>query len=283
VAAARPEVVVHMAAQSLVRRSFHEPAETYAVNVMGTVNLLEAVRRASDGPRVVVNVTSDKCYENREWLWGYREDEPMGGSDPYSSSKGCAELVTTAFRRSFFSDPDGPRLASARAGNVIGAGDWAQDRLVPDIVRAGLAGQPVVVRNPASVRPWQHVQNPLSGYLLLAERLWEDPSLAGGWNFGPPDEDARTVGEVVRRLAERWPGLRHEEAGDGGPHESRLLRVDSAKARTVLGWRAPWALEETLDSIVDWHLRVRDGEDARDLTLAQLRRHAAATSASAGR
>src|SRR4051794_17825774 len=184
VAAARPEVVLHLAAQPLVRRSFAAPRETYEVNVMGTVNVLEAVRLAG-GVRAVVNVTSDKCYENREWEWAYREDEPMGGHDPYSSSKGASELVTSAWRRSFFSAPDGTRLASARAGNVIGGGDWGADRLVPDVMRAALADAPVQVRNPGAVRPWQHVLNPLSGYLLLAQRLWQDPAAATAWNFGP--------------------------------------------------------------------------------------------------
>jgi len=191
VAQNRPEVVIHMAAQSLVRRSFVDPRETYATNVMGTVNVLDAVRRCGEQVRVLVNVTSDKCYENREWEWGYREDEPMGGHDPYSNSKGCAELVTSAFRRSFFSDPDGPRIASARAGNVIGGGDWGEDRLVPDIMRAALAGETVHIRNPNSIRPWQHVLNPLSGYLVLAQALWSDPE-RGDWPAGFPEDKRPT-------------------------------------------------------------------------------------------
>jgi len=272
VRAARPEVVVHMAAQPLVRASFDDPAGTYATNVMGTVHVLDAVRREPGDVRVVVNVTSDKCYENREWLWGYREDEAMGGHDPYSSSKGCSELVTAAFRSSFFADPDGVRLASARAGNVIGGADWATDRLVPDVMRAALAGESVIVRNPGSVRPWQHVLNPLSGYLALAERLWEEPEAAGGWNFGPPDEDAWPVGRVVERIAAAWPGLRYQPGGEVGPHEARFLRLDSSKARTLLGWRPRWSLETALDATVEWHAR----EDARALTLEQIRRFAAA-------
>jgi CDP-glucose 4,6-dehydratase len=208
VARHRPEVVIHMAAQALVRPSFVDPRSTYEINVMGTVNVLDAVRVADD-VRVVVNVTSDKRYENREWDWGYREDEPKGGHDPYSNSKGCAELVTDAFRRSFFSGDSTTRLASGRAGNVIGGGDWAPERLVPDLMRAALSGEPVAVRSPRAVRPWQHVLCPLSGYLLLAQALWDDPGFADGWNFGPTDEDARPVSWIVERLAELWPsGIR---------------------------------------------------------------------------
>ena len=244
VGAASPEVVVHMAAQSLVRRSFAEPRETYETNVMGTVNVLDAVRRNGAGVRVLVNVTSDKCYENREWEWGYREVEPMGGHDPYSSSKGCAELVTDAFRRSFFSDRDGARVASARAGNVIGGGDWGEDRLVPDIMRAALAGEQVRVRNPNSIRPWQHVLNPLSGYLVLAQALWDAPEHAAGWNFGPVEEDARSVGWIVERLGELWPAELRWALDDGPhPHEARYLKLDSSRARARLGWRPPVALD----------------------------------------
>jgi len=268
--AARPEVVVHMAAQSLVRQSFVEPRETYETNVMGTVNLLEAVRLAG-GVRVVVNVTSDKCYENREWEWGYREHEPMGGHDPYSSSKGAAELVTGAFRRSFFSDPDGTRLASARAGNVIGGGDWAIDRLVPDIMRGALAGEPIRVRNPDSIRPWQHVLNPLSGYLVLAEALWGSQEYAGGWNFGPREEDARPVGWIVDRISRRWPGELAWVIDQGPhPHEARYLKLDSSKAHAHLGWRAGWGLEEGLDAVVAWYGALGAGEDMRTFTVRQI-------------
>ncbi len=271
VAASRPEVVVHMAAQALVRRSFAEPAETYATNVMGTVNLLDAVRRQGDGVRAVVVVTSDKSYENREWEWGYREDEPMGGHDPYASSKACAELVTAAYRSSFFSDPDGPRVASARAGNVIGGGDWGEDRLVPDIVRAALAGEPLRLRNPNSIRPWQHVLNPLSGYLLLAQALCESPEHACAWNFGPGDDDAQPVGWVVRELAELWPGeLRWDFDAGPHPHEARYLKLDSSRARTRLGWRPPVALSAALQSIVAWNLALRDGADMRAVTISQI-------------
>jgi CDP-glucose 4,6-dehydratase len=271
VRAAEPEVVIHMAAQSLVRRSFAEPRETYETNVMGTVNLLDAVRLHGSQVRSLVNVTSDKCYENREWEWGYREQEAMGGHDPYSSSKGCAELVSAAFRRSFFSDPDGTRLASARAGNVIGGGDWGEDRLVPDIMRAALGEQEVRVRNPNSVRPWQHVLSPLSGYLVLAQALWDSPEDADGWNFGPAEEDARTVGWVLERLAELWPAELSWSLDEGPhPHEARYLKLDSSRARTRLGWRPLVALDATLQSIVDWYLALRDRADVRAVTLGQI-------------
>ena len=271
VADAAPEIVIHMAAQSLVRRSFVEPRDTYATNVMGTVNVLDAVRTHGDGVRAVVNVTSDKCYENREWAWGYREHEPMGGHDPYSSSKGAAELVTTAFRRSFFSAPDGTRLASARAGNVIGGGDWGEDRLVPDVMRAALAGEEVRVRNPNSIRPWQHMLNPLSGYLVLAQALSESPDYAQGWNFGPAEEDARPVGWIVQRISELWPAELRSSLDDGAhPHEARYLKLDSSLARARLGWRPLVALDDTLQSIVDWYRALTEGADMRAVTLGQI-------------
>ena len=269
-AGSEPEVVIHMAAQSLVRRSFAEPRETYETNVMGTVNLLDAVRRNA-GVRVLVNVTSDKCYENREWEWGYRESEPMGGHDPYSNSKGCAELVTDAYRRSFFGDPSGPRVASARAGNVIGGGDWGAERLLPDIVRAALAGETVHIRNPGAIRPWQHVLNPLSGYLALAQALWENPERAAGWNFGPADEDARPVDWIVRRMVELWPGELHWEHDEGPhPHEARYLKLDSSMARAHLGWRPGWDLARGLDALVGWHRDTQAGTDPRTVTLKQI-------------
>jgi CDP-glucose 4,6-dehydratase len=271
VEATRPEVIVHMAAQSLVRRSFVEPRETYATNVMGTVNVLDAVRRHGESVRALVNVTSDKCYENREWEWGYREDEPMGGHDPYSNSKGCAELVTSAYRKSFFSDADGPRIATARAGNVIGGGDWGEDRLVPDIMRAALAGEPARVRNPNSIRPWQHVLNPLSGYLALAQALHGSVDFAAGWNFGPADEDARPVGWIAEQIAELWPQELRWTLDDGPhPHEARYLKLDSSRARGRLGWRPPVALEQALRSIVEWYRALGDGADMRAVTLGQI-------------
>jgi len=268
VADAGAEVVIHMAAQPMVRRSFAEPRLTYETNVMGTVNLLDAVR-GDKSARVVINVTTDKCYENREWEWGYREGEPMGGHDPYSSSKACSELVTSAFRRSFF--VDGPRLATARAGNVIGGGDWGEDRLVPDIMRAAAGRSPLRVRNPNSVRPWQHVVNPLGGYLLLAQALWESADNACAWNFGPPDDDARPVGWILDRLAAAWPGG-VEATVDAGPHphEATYLKLDSSRARGRLGWRPSVGLAEALESIADWHLRLRDGADMRAVTLEQI-------------
>ncbi len=270
-AACNPEVVIHMAAQSLVRRSFLEPVQTYETNVMGTVNVLDAVRLHGRAVRVIVNVTSDKCYENREWEWGYRETEPMGGHDPYSSSKGAAELITAAFRRSFFSGPDDVRLASARAGNVIGGGDWGAERLVPDIMRAALAGEVVRVRNPNSLRPWQHVLNPLSGYLVLAQALWESSAHAQGWNFGPSDEDARPVGWIVQRLSELWPEQLHWQLDEGPhPHEARYLKLDSSRARSRLGWRPLVSLESAMASIVDWYRALRAGEDMGTLTRGQI-------------
>jgi len=271
VAGARPEVVIHMAAQSLVRRSFAEPVATYETNVMGTVNVLDAVRVEGRGVRAVVNVTSDKCYENREWVWGYREDEAMGGHDPYSSSKGCAELVAGAFGRSFFSDPDGTRLASARAGNVIGGGDWGEDRLIPDIMRAAVADEAVRIRNPNSIRPWQHVLSPLSGYLVLAEALWASGELERGWNFGPAEEDARPVGWIVERLAELWPGELRSEIDEGPhPHEARYLKLDSSRARARLGWRPLVGLDGALSSIVEWYGALRGHGDMREVTLGQI-------------
>ncbi len=270
VADARPEIVIHMAAQSLVRRSFAQPVETYATNVMGTVHVLDAACR-SDGVRVVVNVTTDKCYENREWVWGYREHEPMGGYDPYSSSKGCAELVTAAFRRSYARGEAGPAIASARAGNVIGGGDWAEDRLVPDLMRAALEGRPALVRSPDAIRPWQHVLNPLSGYLILAQALWGSREHAEGWNFGPEDGDARAVQWMIERLGEAWgePIAWRQEDGET-PHEAHYLKLDSSKARALLGWSPTWALGDALTSIAAWYRTQRSGGDLRGHTLDQI-------------
>jgi CDP-glucose 4,6-dehydratase len=280
VAARRPEVVLHMAAQSLVRYSFREPRETYEVNVMGTVNILDAVRAAGDDVRVVVNVTSDKCYENREWEWGYREDEPMGGFDPYASSKGCSELVTSAFRTSFFADPHGPRLASARAGNVIGGGDWGADRLIPDIMRGALMREAITIRRPDAIRPWQHVLNPLNGYLVLAQAVWEDPAHATAFNFGPVDEDARSVRWIVNRLSESWPDHLDWQIDPGPhPHEAGSLRLDSSRARAALGWVPTWGLGEALEAVVEWYVALRHAADARETTLRQVRAFAEAARA----
>lgn len=273
--AAAPEIVIHMAAQPLVRDSYKIPVETYGVNVMGTVNLLEAVR-ACPSVRAVVNVTTDKCYENREWAWGYRENEPMGGYDPYSSSKACSELVTAAYRNSYFNPAayadHGVAVASARAGNVIGGGDWANDRLIPDIIRAILTDEPVRIRNPHAIRPWQHVLEPLSGYLRLAERLYGDgPAFAQPWNFGPADEDARPVEWIVRRLCAAWgAGARFEIDAGEHPHEAHYLKLDCSKARAELTWRPRWSLETALDLIIDWTRACRDGKDLREVSLHQI-------------
>jgi CDP-glucose 4,6-dehydratase len=276
---ARPEIVIHMAAQPIVRLSYEQPVETYSTNVMGLVHLFEAVRQ-SPGVRAVVNVTSDKCYENREWVWGYRESEPMGGHDPYSSSKGCAELVTAAYRRSFF-NPDkysehGVALASARAGNVIGGGDWARDRLIPDILRAIEAGEPVKIRNPSAIRPWQHVLEPLSGYLTLAYKLYESgPAFAEAWNFGPAEADARPVQWIVERLTRMWgEGARWQlESQAGSLHEAHYLKLDCSKAQSAIGWRPLWGLERALAKIVEWHKLSLQGADMHAKTLAQVREY----------
>lgn len=274
---AEPEVVIHMAAQSLVRRSYVEPVETYATNVMGTVHVLDALR-GCDTARAAVVVTSDKCYENREWVWPYRENEPMGGHDPYSNSKGCAELVTSAFRSSYFPPERFTEhhlaLASARAGNVIGGGDWAADRLIPDILRSFEKGERVVIRSPAAVRPWQHVLEPLSGYLLLAERLYESgPEFSGGWNFGPSSEDARPVLSIVEKIAGLWGG-EAQWCIDSGPrpHEAHLLRLDISKAVSELAWRPRWKLDTALERIVDWHRAyMARPDDVRSCTIAQVK------------
>ena len=272
---ARPDILIHMAAQSLVRVSYRDPVETYATNVLGTVNVLEAVRRAG-GVRVVVNVTSDKCYENDGRAAGYTETDPMGGHDPYSNSKGCAELATAGYRRAFFSEASIPpmnvALASARAGNVIGGGDWAADRLIPDGMRALLAGKPIAIRSPEAVRPWQFVLEPLSGYLGLAERLWErGREFAEGWNFGPEAGDARPVRWVADRLVELWgEGASWVRQADAQPHEAQYLALDCAKAKARLGWSPRTDIDTALRWTVEWFKRRRAGEDARAVTLRQI-------------
>ncbi len=276
--AARPEVVLHLAAQPLVRRSLREPALTYEVNVMGTVNVLEAVREAREDVLAIVIVTSDKCYENPGGSRRFAEHDPLGGSDPYSSSKACAELVARAYGRSFFSDGAAARLATARAGNVIGGGDWGEDRLVPDTIRAVERGESLRVRNPASVRPWQHVLSPLGGYLRLAEALarGEDGARSdapGGWNFGPAAEDARPVSWIVQRLAELWHGeLSWQLDADENPPEAGHLALDSSAAEALLGWRPRWPLADALELVVEWHRAHRAGEDMRRVSLAQIAR-----------
>lgn len=271
----QPEIVIHMAAQALVRYSYIEPVETYSTNVMGTVNLLEAVRGAGS-VKAVVNVTSDKCYENKEWAWGYRENEAMGGFDPYSNSKGCAELVALAYRSSFFNSDKyqqhGVALASARAGNVIGGGDWADDRLIPDIMRAISKNNPVRIRNPHAIRPWQHVLEPLSGYLLLAQKLYEDgPAFAEGWNFGPSDEDAKPVQWIVEQLTQSWgDGASWQLDGGEHPHEAHYLKLDCSKAKAGLNWCPKWHLDATLDKIVEWQKSFQQGADMKAVTLEQI-------------
>ena len=278
-AAARPEMVFHLAAQPLVRLSYTQPVETFATNVMGTVNVLEAARQ-SGGVRAILAVTSDKCYENREWIWPYREVDPMGGHDPYSSSKGCAELVISAWRRSYFAS-EGPLLASARAGNVFGGGDWAADRLVPDLVRAFAAGTSPLIRSPQSVRPWQHVLEALRGYLLLAEKLMQGRrEFADGWNFGPADEDAQCVGWIVDQMRALWAGA-SAPAPDTAPrpHEAGLLRLDSSRARAQLGWQPALPLARGLEWTAAWHRAVADGGDPLAITLGQIAGYEALTAA----
>lgn len=273
---ARPEVVIHMAAQSLVRHSYADPVETFSTNVMGTVHALDAMRRVP-GIRAGVIVTSDKCYYNEEWVWGYREDSRLGGHDPYSGSKGAAELVVTAYRQSFFDpvrNPAAAAIGSARAGNVIGGGDWALDRLVPDIMRSLLAGQPTVIRSPQATRPWQHVLEPLHGYLMLAERLHAaGPEFASSWNLGPGEESERSVGWILERLYALWGAdCAWQRDSAQGPPESTYLKLDASKARARLGWRPKLDLEATLAWIVEWYRRYQSGEDARALSLDQIRR-----------
>ncbi len=268
--AARPDIVIHMAAQPLVRLSYAKPVETYAINVMGTVHLLESVRQTPSVKAVVV-VTTDKCYENKEWPWGYRENEPMGGHDPYSNSKGCAELVTAAYRSSFFQHHGVP-VATARAGNVIGGGDWAADRLVPDILRAFEQNQPVIVRNPQAIRPWQHVLEPLSGYLSLAEFLYTDgQDYAEGWNFGPKDDEVHTVQWIVESLANSWGGGASWQQDDRvNPHEANYLKLDISKAKTRMNWQPLWSLDAALGSITNWHHAWLRHENMNQLCLAQI-------------
>lgn len=267
---ARPEIVIHMAAQALVRESYLDPVETYSTNVMGTVNLLEAVRQ-TPGVRAVVVVTTDKCYENKEWAWGYRESEPMGGHDPYSSSKGCAELVTSAYRSSFMKDK-GIAVATARAGNVIGGGDWAKDRLIPDVLAAFEAGKQVQIRNPHATRPWQHVLEPLRGYLSLAEDLYADGlAFAEAWNFGPYGDDAKSVEWIVKQLAQRWgQGASWQVDNGEHPHEAYYLKLDISKASQRLHWQPALRLEEALGLIVDWARARQACADMQTFTLEQI-------------
>ncbi|MEI6286677.1 MAG: CDP-glucose 4,6-dehydratase [Bacillota bacterium] len=314
----QPEIVIHMAAQPLVRESYVKPLETYEINVMGTANLLEAVRNCPS-VRAVVVVTTDKCYQNNEWAWGYRENDRLGGYDPYSNSKACSELVVSAYRQSFFQPPVGeelsscqvvklssdsteksdcisafsfqlsafvPAIATARAGNVIGGGDWAKDRLIPDILRAIEAGEPVRIRNPYSIRPWEHVLEPLAGYLQLAENLYtHGHKFAEAWNFGPSDDDAKPVEWIVERMCGLWndqlPTTNHQPPAaycvDDGehPHEANYLKLDCSKSRQELGWQPSWNLSQTLEKIVEWHRAYINREDMRELSFKQIEKYLA--------
>ena len=271
--AARPEIVIHMAAQPLVRLSYAEPVESYATNVMGTVHVLESVRH-TPGIKAIVVITTDKCYENKEWAWGYRENEPMGGFDPYSNSKGCAELVTSAYRNSFLQS-GGIAVASARAGNVIGGGDWAADRLVPDILRAFEQNRPVIIRNPNATRPWQHVLEPLSGYLTLAEQLYtEGQAFAEGWNFGPQDDDAKPVQWIVEHMVNNWgKGARWQQDAGTHPHEANYLKLDISKAKARLGWHPRWSLALALKKITSWHHAYLKLANMHEYTLEQIQNY----------
>lgn len=273
----QPEIVIHMAAQPLVRLSYQQPIDTYAINVMGTLHVLEA-SRVSGSVRTIVNITTDKCYENREWVWGYREDEAMGGHDPYSSSKGCVELVSRAYNSSFLKDA-GIAMATVRAGNVIGGGDWALDRLVPDTLAALEKGLAVQIRNPHAIRPWQHVLEPLSGYLLLAEKLYQnDQAFVGGWNFGPRDEDARSVHWVVERLCEAWgKGASWELQPGNHPHEAHYLKLDISKAKQQLQWSPRWSLDTALTNVIDWHQAWLCGKNMNTFCLNQIEQYQKST------
>jgi CDP-glucose 4,6-dehydratase len=274
----RPEVIIHLAAQPLVRESYRNPRETYEINVMGTVNLFDAMLQV-DSVKSVLNVTTDKCYENKEWHWGYRENEPMGGYDPYSNSKGCSELVTSSFRSSFFNPKDyvkhGVGLATARAGNVIGGGDWAEDRLIPDFIRAISKGDNVRIRNPYAIRPWQHVLEPLSGYLALCEKLYSDgAAFSESWNFGPDDSDAKNVEWITETICNIWG----DNAGfiidnEMKLHEANYLKLDCSKAKSLLGWYPKWNIETALISIVDWNKSYLKNADMREVCISQIEKY----------
>ena len=266
----QPEILIHMAAQPLVRYSYAAPIETYEVNVLGTAHVLEAAK-ACGSIKSVVCVTTDKCYENKEWVWAYRENEPMGGHDPYSSSKGCAELVTASYRKSFFENRK-IGLASARSGNVIGGGDWALDRLIPDILRAFENNQPALIRNVNAVRPWQHVLEPLGGYLKLAQALYENPvKYAEGWNFGPNEDDSKTVSWILDKMVKLWKDSTWElDKSESNPHEANYLKLDISKAKSKLFWKPNWSLNETLSHIVNWHHAWLSGENMQEISINEI-------------
>lgn len=268
---ANPEIIIHMAAQALVRKSYEEPIQTYNTNVMGTVNVMEAARTCTS-VRVILNVTTDKCYENQEWDWGYRENEPIGGYDPYSSSKACSELITAAYRRSFM-QTIGIKVATARAGNVIGGGDWAEDRLIPDLVRALAKGEQIEIRNPEAIRPWQHVLEPLSGYLLLCQHLYsEGEQYTEAWNFGPLDSDARSVKWIVDQMHSRWPYGHpgYQVVRQDHTHEAKILKLDCSKALNRLNWSPRWRLDRALNATIQWVVDYLQGNDIKELCLEQI-------------
>jgi CDP-glucose 4,6-dehydratase len=273
----KPDVVIHMAAQPLVRYSYAHPIDTYATNLMGTVHVLEAVRQ-SNSVKAAVMVTTDKCYDNKEWVWGYRENDSMGGYDPYSNSKGCAELATTAYRQSFFTDKSGViqvGLASARAGNVIGGGDWSVDRLIPDAIKSFESNHELLIRNPNATRPWQHVLEPISGYLILAQALFEAPTeFSSGWNFGPGDSDVKTVEQVLEVLIKQWGGgVSWRTEGSEQPHEANLLKLDCSKAKSKLKWGPKWGVETAIGLIVEWQRAFRTGENMREICMMQINQY----------
>ncbi|HEY0826630.1 MAG TPA: CDP-glucose 4,6-dehydratase [Bacilli bacterium] len=282
--AANPDIVIHMAAQSLVRQSYKDPVETYSTNVMGTVQVLEAVRKCPS-VKAVISVTTDKCYENQEWIWGYRENDPLGGYDPYSSSKACSEMVTAAYRSSYFLPEEygvhGVAVATVRSGNVIGGGDWAKDRLIPDCLRSLMQEDSILIRNPDAVRPWQHVLEPLGGYLLLAERLVEEgAAYASAWNFGPEAADAKPVKWIVEHLCRKWgTGDQYviEQSNDPQPHETHYLKLDCTKSKDQLSWRPRWGLTQALDKIIEWTQSYQasssDMQEMREVTLRQIREY----------
>ncbi|MGG1514061.1 CDP-glucose 4,6-dehydratase [Paenibacillus oryzisoli] len=266
-----PNIIIHMAAQPLVRDSYKNPVDTYSINVMGTVNLLEIARKLTQ-LKVIINVTTDKCYDNKEWEWGYRETEPLGGFDPYSSSKACSELVTSAYRESFFSGHTSVAIATARAGNVIGGGDWAEDRLLPDCFRSLTNSVPIKIRNPHSIRPWQHVIEPLSGYLLLAQNLYEDGrEFIGAWNFGPNEVDTKPVSWIVQKLCDMWAeGSTYIVDNTSQPHEAKYLKLDISKAKSRLKWQPRWSLEIALEKILEWNKAYKNDKDMAEVCFQQI-------------
>lgn len=273
----QPEIIIHMAAQPLVMESYRNPRETYDINVMGTVNLLDIARQVKS-IKAILNVTTDKCYENKEWHWGYRENEPMGGYDPYSNSKGCSELVTSSFRNSFFNPKDylthGVAIATARAGNVIGGGDWAIDRLIPDFIRSISKGEKVKIRSPYSIRPWQHVLEPLTGYLTLCKKLVINGSdFSCAWNFGPDDQDAKNVEWIIQTLCKTWGNASYEIDKHPQPHEANYLKLDCSKAKAELAWNPKWDIETTIKTIVEWNKSFLAGDDIYEITKYQINKY----------